>query len=94
MFLFLAAKELGDQILFRGEIAVETHLVAAGFACDGVDAHIADAVAMEKIAGSLEDSISNAHRCSLHRGRLSHFDRFGRRGHFKCSSLTCDVTVT
>ena len=51
------AQAFGDQLVLRGEMAVERHLVGAGGLGDGVDADAADAMAIEQVARHRDDPL-------------------------------------
>jgi hypothetical protein len=86
----LAAQILRHELVLRGEIAVETHLVGTGFGGDGIDAHGVNAVAIKEFAGRFHDAIAHAR---LWHGRnnlflYSHLRRFSTT--HKELHLTCD----
>src|ERR1700674_5923288 len=50
----------GHQVVLGRKAAIETHLVGAGFGGNGVDPYAADAMAVEQLAGGIENPIAHA----------------------------------
>ena len=57
-FLRELAEIGGNQLVLRGEVAIERHLVGAGGIRQRLDAHAVDAIAIEKLARRAQNALA------------------------------------
>jgi hypothetical protein len=56
-----ATQALDDEVVFRGEVPIERHLVGAGRLGDGFDAHGPNSMEVKKLVRGREDALARRH---------------------------------